>query len=151
MNAELIRLPRTAPASPAELIGLPYTRGGNTPEKGFDCFTLMAYVRWHWFRRPTPIGDIPKRHLPPAALCALTIRRTLGRRVDEVRGPWERCEPHEGCAVALAQCALSRFHHCGVFVDGGILHALDRVGVCFTPAPRIRELFARVEFYECRD
>lgn len=135
------------PASPRLLVGAPYVRGGNTPDIGFDCFTLMAFVRWHWYGLETPPVTVPTRPLAATVLCALMIRRALGKHANV--GPWRRIErPQEGCAVALGRARVSRLHHCGVWVDGGVLHALDRVGVAWTPGDRIGDLFGRVEYFD---
>ena len=145
--------PRLQPlASALELIGTPYVRGGVTPETGFDCFTLLCYVRWHWFARPTPVpAPFPRRPLKVGLSCALMIRRVLrAPAASEDSGVWVRCEPRDGCAVALAQTRFGHLHHCGVWIDGGVLHALERVGVAWTPGGRIEAFFPRAEFYECR-
>jgi hypothetical protein len=135
------------PASPRDLIGALYVRGGVSPGSGFDCFTLMAYVRWHWFGRLTPLGVMPARKLATPALCALMIRRALGRAEDPA-APWKRVTPAPGCAVALGRSKLGRLHHCGVWWEDGVLHALDTAGVVWTPADRIGALYSRVECFE---
>ena len=152
---EIIRTPRrTMPASPLELVGTPYTRGGVTPEQGFDCYSLMAYVRWHWYGRATPIAGIPARPLTTAAACAWGIYRTLGGR-DHLAPLWVECEPRDGCAVALGRRRFGRLHHCGVFIvhpgniEAGVLHSFEQLGVCYTPAERVQHLFNRIEYYEC--
>jgi len=141
--------PRCAPlASPLLLVGVPYVRGGVTPEAGFDCFSLMSYVRWHWFERVTPWAGIPARKLTSTQACAYGIRRALG--AHETLAPWHRLgEPSAGCVVALGRARLARLHHCGVWIEGGVLHAYESLGVVWTPRARLPELFARVEFYEC--
>ena len=133
-------------------MGSHYVRGGNTPAVGFDCFTLLSYVRWVFYRLPTP-GDIPARPLPAMVACALGIRRALGHR-ERLPGPWQAMRaPQPGCAVLLGRSVFGRLHHCGVWLPGeggGVLHALEVAGVVWTPGMRIAELFSRVEFYECR-
>ena len=137
-------------SSPLDLVGVAYARGGVTPDIGFDCFTLLCFVRWHWFARCTPFAGIPARKLTCAQACAIGIRRALGRGNAEPVLPWRRiAEPIEGCAVALGRMRCGRLHHCGVWVQGGVLHAYERLGVAWTPGTRLAELFARVEFYEC--
>lgn len=153
MSAQALPLaPRTQPfASPLQLVGVNYVRGGVTPEAGFDCFTLMAYVRWHWFAKLTPFAGIPARKLTTTQACAIGISRALGRRdPDGIEVPWAAIDPpSEGCAVALGRSRLGRLHHCGVWIEGGVLHAYESIGVVWSPAWRIGDLFARVEFYEC--
>jgi hypothetical protein len=142
------------PSSPLTLVGTPYVRGAVTPETGFDCFTLAAFVRWHYYGRHTPIAvQLPKPHRNPIMHCALVIRRMLGgRRADALAPPWQSiATPHAGCMVALGRTSFGPLHHCGVWVQGGVLHALEGVGVAFTPVDRLHGLFPRVEYFECRD
>lgn len=151
MNAQALpQVPRSAPlASPLQLVGASYVRGGVTPEVGFDCFTLMAYVRWHWFAKPTPFAGIPARKLSTAQACAIGIARALGRG-ESIDVPWRAiATPSEGCAVALGRARLGRLHHCGVWIEGGVLHAYESIGVVWSPGWRVTDLFARVECYEC--
>lgn len=139
---------RALPSTPLELVGVPYARGGVSPELGFDCYTLLAFVRWHYFKRITPVGTIPARTLPASRACVVGIRRALGHR-DALPSPWERITTaREGCAVALGLSRIGRLHHCGVWIASGVLQAMDGIGVAWTPGERIRDLFARVEFYE---
>jgi cell wall-associated NlpC family hydrolase len=135
--------PRAAPyASPLQLIGVPYLIGGRSPALGFDCFTLLAYVRWHWYGRATPIAlDLTARPMSATRACAWGIARSVSA--------WRACAPSEGCAVALGRAPRSRLHHCGVMVGGGVLHAFERTGVVLTPLDRLPGVFARVECYEC--
>lgn len=145
--------PRRAPlASPLKLVGTRYTRGGVTPETGFDCYSLLCYVRWQWFHRRTPFAGIPARKLTCAQACAIGIRRALTDHPDWV-SPWLRQDvPTAGCAVALAHTRFARLHHCGVWIEGaqgGVLHASEVLGVAFIGSDRLRDLFGRVEFYEC--
>lgn len=132
---------------PLDLVGVPYQRGGVTPETGFDCFTLMAYVRRRWFGRESPVGELPHRALSTSVLCAVMLRRALGSPLSSA---WEPCEPSEGVAVALGMRRFGRLHHCGVRVAGGVLHALEGAGVVWAPGNRIDQLYSRVEYYECR-
>jgi cell wall-associated NlpC family hydrolase len=136
------------PHSAMLLVGKPYRRGGNTPRDGFDCFTLVRYVRKHCFQRETPAGAIPAESMPSTLAAAFAIYRALGGK-ERVGSPWIECQPQEGCLVALGQWRVSRLHHCGVLIGDGVLHALETVGVVFTPQLRIGDLYRRVEFFEC--
>jgi len=131
------------------LVGTPYRRGGVTPREGFDCFTLLRYVRQHCFGKPTPTGGIPAEDVPSARAAALGIYLALGGK-ERMGSPWlELTAPEEGCAVALGTWKVSRLHHCGVLVNGGVLHALEGAGVVYSPMLRVRELYARCELFEC--
>jgi cell wall-associated NlpC family hydrolase len=130
------------------LIGTPYRRGGNDAREGFDCFTLVRYVRKHYFERETPAGSIPVGHLTSSQAAALAIFRALGGK-ERIGSPWLECWPHQGNVVALGSWKVSRLHHCGVVIDDGVLHALESCGVVWTPMMRLHDIYARVEFFEC--
>lgn len=154
---DLPSAPRARVRDPWELIGLPYVRNGNSPARGFDCFTLLTYVRWHWFGLTTPAG-LADRTGASHYLGAM-IRRAIARG-ESARGAWMRqARPSAGCAIGCGRLAISPLTHCGVWLtidqggrlEEGCLHALERVGVCWTPGERLAHLFGRVEFYElCR-
>lgn len=133
----------------AQLVGVPYLRGGQSRAAGFDCFTLLEYVRREFYGRATPHAGIPAPVIPSARAAALGIYRALGGR-EFVTSPWVECEAVDGCAVALGRSRFRRLHHCGVFVEAYVLHALDTCGVVLTPLERVWYLYARVEFFECR-
>jgi hypothetical protein len=62
---------------------------------------------------------------------------------------WAECGAHQGAAVALGRYKVGRLHHCGCVVNAGVLHALETVGVVWTPLARLGELYRRAEFFEC--
>lgn len=132
-----------------QLVGAPYTRGGVTPRDGFDCFTLARYVRQHFFKLDTPAGGLPTETMHSTLAAAFAIYRALGGR-ERIGSPWLECEAAPGCMVAMGLWKVSRLHHCGVVVGPGVLHALENCGTVWTPMGRIRDLYARVEFFECR-
>lgn len=138
------------PAQPPEsLVGAPYKRGGLNDTEGFDCFTLLEYVRRVYYGRKTPHAGIPAPELTSTQAAALAIYRATGGR-ENVPSPWVACTPDDGCAVAMAISRYGRLHHCGVLVGENVLHALENVGVVMTPALRIPDVYSRVEFFECR-
>jgi len=104
------RLPDEQPAPSAAqavaihamgLVGTPYRYGGNTPESGFDCSGLIAYVHWHAARIRTP------------------------RSVAELSG-WGAPVPHGAARTGdLAVFTVKgRTNHAGIFVGNGrFVHA----------------------------
>lgn len=131
-----------------ELVGAPYKRGGDSVVQGFDCYTLVRYVRAAYFGVATPILGIPSSTLTSGQAAALAIYRTLGGR-ERMPLLWAECDAYPGAVVALGQYRLGRLHHCAVVVNAGVLHALETMGVVWTPLDRLRDLYKRVEFFEC--
>jgi hypothetical protein len=131
------------------LVGTRYAVGGQTPRDGFDCFTLARYVRRHCYGRETPTGGVPVEAMKRAQASAFAIYRATGGR-ERIAPPWiELAHDAEGCMVGLGRWRLRRLHHCGVVVGSGVLHAMTGCGVVWTPLARLRDIFARVEFFEC--
>jgi hypothetical protein len=128
------------------LIGAPYLRGGHSRVEGFDCFTLLEYVRREYYNRVTPVhaSAVMGSMFPPALACARGIYRTLATD----RGWHPLQERTQGCAVALGRFHIGRLHHVGVVVGNGVLHAAAGIGVCWLPGDRVAEVYARVEYFE---
>ena len=87
------------------LIGKPYLAGGEGPD-AFDCYGLARYV----------------------------LRELYGVRLPETRQApiprraWRRlAEPVDGAVVLMGVTDT----HIGVFVAGGVLHAMSDIGVVF--------------------
>jgi hypothetical protein len=133
---------------PESLVGSPYKRGGTNEAEGFDCFTLLEYVRRVYYGKKTPHAGIPAADMPSMQACALAIYRATGGK-EQVSTVWYRTDPVDGCAVALGRSRYGRLHHCGVLVDSHVMHALETVGVTMCPLERMWYLYGRVEFYEC--
>lgn len=83
------------------LVGTPYRFGGNTPEAGFDCSGLIAYVHWEAARIRTP------------------------RSVAELSGWGELVPPESVRTGDLAVFTLKgRTSHAGIYVGNGrFVHA----------------------------
>jgi hypothetical protein len=64
LNAlERVAVSTVEESTPLDLVGVRYRLGGVTPQAGFDCYSLLCYVRAHWFDRPTPFAGIPARRV----------------------------------------------------------------------------------------
>jgi cell wall-associated NlpC family hydrolase len=116
------------------LIGRPYAFPSNPPES-FDCWTLVRHVRqMHGLPCPLPFDDGEDWCQPHALPLAL----------DRARPGW-RVEP-EPSRLAMA---ILPPDHVGVFVDGGVLHALARgATVVFTSMQIVRRRWPAVEWWQ---
>lgn len=121
------------------LIGCQYKEGSfGPPEAGFNCWGLLHYVQAKYFdvKMPkAPIGD------------ADTCRRMFTDRLDAKM--WAQVEsPSHGDGVLMRD---SKEPHVGVYLDidgGGILHALEGMGVIFTSTSDLNfHGFGRVKYY----
>jgi cell wall-associated NlpC family hydrolase len=144
MNAVALR-------SPLELIGVPYVRGGITPRDGFDCWSLVEYVRRVYFDLPSPLVDARARAGLAAAI------RTI--EAAKVSGEWVAIDPpgDAGSVVGMAFAGRLFLHHVGVSLGAlGVLHAWagiisnGRGSVTLTPWARIADRFKVVEVYAWR-
>ncbi|MDP3424095.1 MAG: C40 family peptidase [Burkholderiaceae bacterium] len=86
------------------LVGTPYRYGGNTPESGFDCSGLIAYVYWHSARTATP--------------------RTVAQ-LDRWGQPVPRHELRTGDLVVFySRGGAGQASHAGIYVgEGRFVHA----------------------------
>lgn len=122
-----------------QYLGAPYLAGSfGPPEVGFNCWGLLHYVQAKHFgvKMPkAPIGD--------AETCRRMFTDRIAARV------WAQVEqPRHGDGALMRE---GKNPHVGVYLNidnGGILHALEGVGVIFTP---ITDLgfhgFSRVKYY----
>lgn len=118
-------------------IGLPYQPHGSGPD-AYDCWGLLRHVMLNHFDTympNVPIGD------------------EVGTRAifeEKVRcGDWEQVEsPNHGDGVLLRG---GKHPHVGIWLDidsGGILHAMEKIGVIFTHPRGLPALgFGRVKYY----
>jgi cell wall-associated NlpC family hydrolase len=118
-----------------EYVGKPWARGADGPE-AFDCWGLVREVERRHFGRELP--EAPER----AALLD-TAREVLRR------GQWLRTiAPREGDGVIIRYGPQV---HVGVYLDadgGGVLHAVEGVGVIYTLVTDLRHNgWTRVEYY----
>lgn len=94
-------------------IGKPYVLGGQ-----YDCWTLFREIQENEFHITVPL---------------------LGSESVDKWKAIEFSKRKEGCAILLTRGKLP--HHIGIWIDqdlGGIIHAVDKLGVIFTPGDKIR-------------
>lgn len=107
------------------VIGRPYRLGAAGPDE-FDCWGLVR----HYYRAlrgiALPVVDAER---------TLAIARAFNG--DPERANWLEVErPAEGDAVLMGQA--KRAHHVGLWLGGGVLHAVDGAGVIYTKAAMLR-------------
>lgn len=120
-----------------EYVGLPYKEGGETPE-GFNCWGLLRYVLRYNFGVIIP-------NVPIHDATASVQWFVNGVRAGEVI---ELPGPVHGAGVLLRGGDAP---HVGVYLDidgGGVLHALEDLGVVFSPMDSLRVLgYSRLKYY----
>jgi cell wall-associated NlpC family hydrolase len=119
-----------------QYINRPWASGARGPDT-FDCWGLLAWVQRHHFGIALPdLPDVPDE------------RRDLYHAQMEA-GSWRLVDrPVHGCGVLLRGGDRP---HVGVYLNldgGGVLHALEGVGVVFTPRPQLRMMgYPRASWY----
>lgn len=141
---------------PLALLGKPYVLHGTDPAVGFDCWTLVEYVRRECFGLATPLARGDAFELPENKFVALNRALSVIGAAQDC-GAWQRVETGApGDVVGLSLSERIPLHHVGVLLPQGVLHAwagVGRVGigsVILTPFARLSPLFAQVEVYTCR-
>lgn len=86
-----------------DALGKPY-EFPSRPPKSFDCYTITEYVRQKMFGLQTPVKN-------------LTVSDNYGSYN-------ELMQPVDGCIVTMTE------GHVGVYVEGKVITALDKRGVC---------------------
>lgn len=117
-------------------IGLPWVAGARGPAQ-FDCWGLLAHVQTRYFGRSMPV---------------LTALGGAAREAHDSRvrsGEWETVDqPFHGAGVLMRG---GDDPHVGVWLElqgGGVLHAMERFGVIWTPRSALRlQGFSRLTFY----
>lgn len=121
-------------------IGKPWVLGGQGPD-AYDCGGLVRAIARERFGLEIPevtlASDAPREYI-----------RAI--RVFVESDEWRHItEPAEGDGVTLSHSRHP--HHVGVWVDvdhGGVLHALEGIGVVFTDMTALRRNgWSRIEFY----
>lgn len=124
------------PADINAYIGLPWVAGARGPD-AFDCWGLLRYVQAAHFGRALP--DLPEFG---------AVARDLYQARMTSRA-WESIAvPEHGAGVLMRDGDAP---HVGVWLDcegGGVLHAMERVGVVWTPRQSLRLIgFSRLKYY----
>lgn len=130
---------------PIELLEVPYNTRGTSPEEGFNCYSLVCYVRETYFNLPTPCLEV-------SSFDKDDVSRTLQDQEKE----WELVsEPEPGDVVVMRSQGASFWHHCGVYLgDGHVIHAFgnnSNVGrIVFTPLTVLKRIFKDLGFARWR-
>lgn len=118
-------------------IGMDYEAGSFGPTT-FNCWGLLHHIQNTYFGVNLPIAPIGD-----AVACLDLFESGVHG------GLWSKLEQPEHGAGALLRGGNSP--HVGIYLDidgGGILHALENVGVIFTPVWQLRKMqFGRTTYY----
>ncbi|MDT3708178.1 MAG: NlpC/P60 family protein [Thiobacillus sp.] len=107
------------------VIGRPYALGELGPD-AFDCWGLVRHYYRTMRGMDLPVVDAER---------TLAIARAFSNNAE--RDNWvEVWHPAEGDAVLMGQAR--RPHHVGLWLGGGVLHAVEGAGVIYTTAPMLR-------------
>lgn len=104
------------------------------------CWDLVADVYANELQAvPVDYKTINRSVREMAAAFRLAIHKAAHgfRQVDE---------PVDMCIVLLAKRASVGIHHCGVYVDGSVLHAMPGITL-FEPLSTVRDSFEVVQFW----
>jgi len=125
------------PEDVAEYVGIPYENGALGPNS-FNCWGLLVHVERKYFNVSMPVVDI---ECPEE--CAELFRMKLRG------GDWcNVIDPVDGDAVLLRGGTAP---HVGIYVHGGVLHALEGVGVIWTNGSRLRAIgFSNAKYYRLK-
>lgn len=118
-------------------IGLPWEKDGVGPD-AYNCWMLLRHLLKEYFERNLPLAPIGDEE---------ACREIHAECV--ANGSWEVVEvPEHGDAVLMKG---GNNPHVGMYLNidgGGILHAMEGVGVVFTPLSSLRRYgFGRVKYY----
>jgi hypothetical protein len=118
-------------------IGLPYENGSFGPDS-FNCWGLLYFIQLNYFKIQMPLAPLGD---PVACKNLFEGQISLGQ--------WTRLErPVHGCGALMRG---GETPHVGIYLDidgGGILHAMEGVGVIWTPVYKLRSAsFGRTQYY----
>lgn len=121
-----------------DYVGLPYELGARGPEK-YDCYGLLKKVYAERYNVEVPDWS--------DEVLSLRLRSKTINAVLQESGTWKEVDaPTDGDVVVCYRAKAA--HHLGLYYNGGVLHALEGIGVVYEPMPRFRERFTRIVFGE---
>lgn len=108
-------------------LGKPWVNGASGPD-AFDCWGLVRAYYAQVAGRALPVVDVDSAR-------ALDVAHAFAGH-DELSN-WEPIDhPRHGCAVLMGQAR--RPHHVGLWLSGGVLHAVEGAGVIYNNAFMLR-------------
>ena len=119
-------------------IGIPFVVGGRDIQ-GFDCWGFLK----HYYKNELNIDVID---YDVTVDKSKEVIETIQK--EKIKPFWKKIQtPVNNCVVLLGK--ITKAHHVGIYVDGGVLHCTNGVGVVYNRMSKIKLLYNRVEFYEC--
>lgn len=110
----------------------------NYPDPG--CWLLVADVFAHELERP-----VTEFRMINSSVRAIAEEFSLGLRKNP-DGFAQIAEPVEMSLVLMSRLATKKIHHCGIYVQGGVLHALPN-GPVFQDMASLGDVYKTIEFW----
>lgn len=107
-----------------DLIGKPYADNGGDGVNSFDCASLVRYIT-----------GIESNIIPS---CKFGDTRTVIKTIIKNKEHFKILDkPVDKCIVSLAQ--LRKPSHVGVYINGGVLHAIPKLGVIYSTFQNLKD------------
>lgn len=109
----------------SDLIGIPFSKDGESPQEGFDCWGLVRFVYKEFYGIELPDFNHSNIHY----LNGKKVHKIIEEEQNDEK-LWEKLnEPEEPCILAIKNHPLY-INHTGIYVGRGkFLQSLEKVGV----------------------
>lgn len=98
-----------------------------------------------WHLVADMLGQVPS--FVPVDATIASVAATFRLALHEGRHGFKRSEdPQEGCVVLMGRRAAHVPHHCGVYIEGRVLHALPS-GNMYQDLASLGDIYERIEFW----
>lgn len=120
-------------------IGIPWKWRGRNPNEGLDCWGLVRNL----------YKELLNIELDDYVYTDNQKETTLTniKKAKESKYWEEIDEPLDFCVVTMS--TNKKMHHVGLYLSGGVLHAIENVGVVYNDFKQLRRNgYSKMEFYK---